>query len=131
MRAAVVAFVLGACTLLARCALPEGTGGTGDTDNEGGGSCVEQLGLPAPSDPCIPVCGNELGVGAPCTLGTGECNQFVASGAAFCTVDNSDTTLAFCTKPCVDDTDCGEGAVCTGDPEDPDSDKGCTPATCL
>jgi hypothetical protein len=87
--------------------------------------------LPPPSDPCIPACGNSVNVGQPCTKGGGECGSFDPSRAWACTVDFVDTTaLAFCTRPCVDDTDCGEGAVCLGDPDNPSSDKGCVPVSC-
>ncbi len=88
--------------------------------------------LPPPSDPCIPACGNELGVGQPCTRGGFQC-PFLQQGneASFCTVDFDDTNLAFCTRPCVDDSDCGADAVCRGDPAKPDADRGCTPASCI
>jgi hypothetical protein len=87
--------------------------------------------LPPPSDPCLPVCGNEFGVGQPCTKDGFECPAIdVGNEATFCTVDFEDTGLAFCTKPCFDDSDCGSDAFCTGDPANPDSDKGCTPAAC-
>lgn len=88
-------------------------------------------GLPPPSDPCLPRCGNSRNVGQPCTKGGGECGSFAADRAWACTVDFSDTHLAFCTRPCVDDSDCGEGAVCTGDPDKPGSDRGCVPAMCV
>jgi hypothetical protein len=88
--------------------------------------------MPEPSDPCLPACGNELGVGQPCTKDGFECPPIdVGNEATFCTVDFDDTDLAFCTRPCFDDADCGTDAVCTGDPEDPDGDKGCFPASCL
>jgi hypothetical protein len=86
--------------------------------------------LPPPSDPCIPHCGNSIGVGQPCTKGGGECGSFDPDRAWACTVDFSDTTLAFCTRPCVDASDCGEDSVCQGDPADPGSDKGCVPVAC-
>ena len=87
--------------------------------------------LPPPSDPCIPACGNELGVGQPCTRGGYECPAIdVGNEATFCTVDFEATDLAFCTRPCFDDLDCGSDAFCTGDPQNPDSDKGCTPSAC-
>lgn len=86
--------------------------------------------LPPPSDPCIPKCGNSLNVGQPCTKGGGECGSFDPARAWACTVDFADTNLAFCTRPCVDDTDCAEDAVCQGDPNNPSSDKGCVPVAC-
>jgi hypothetical protein len=131
MRTSVVVSVVAATFAVAlsstQCTLPAGTGGGSDDDD---GDCAAALGLPPPGDACIPVCGNELGVGAPCTKGGGECNQFVASGNAFCTVDNDDTDLAFCTGPCGSDDDCGSDAVCTGDPENPGGPRGCMPAAC-
>jgi len=108
-----------------------------ECDDEG--RCIDDVceacsfGLPPPNDPCLPVCGNERGVGQPCTAGGGECNDFlnIDGGAAICTVDFvADADLHMCTRPCADDTDCGTDAVCQGDPEDPDSDKGCVPASC-
>jgi hypothetical protein len=87
--------------------------------------------VPAPADPCIPVCGNEQGVGQPCTAGGGECNDFIGRGAGFCTVDFSDTNLAYCTRPCSVDEDCGTDSRCVGDPKDPGGDTGCIPASCV
>lgn len=107
-----------------------GSGSDGVDDDDDSVPCPAEL--PPPSDPCIPLCGNELGVGQPCSKGGFQC-PFIETGkeASFCTVDFDDTNLAFCTKPCVDDGDCGTDAVCTGDPDKPDSDKGCTPASCI
>jgi hypothetical protein len=99
-----------------------------DGDNSG---IICAPNLPPPSDPCLPVCGNELGVGQPCTRGGYECPAIdVGNEATFCTVDFEATDLAFCTRPCFDDLDCGSDAFCTGDPQNPDSDKGCTPSAC-
>jgi len=89
--------------------------------------------LPAPNDVCLPVCGNSVGVGQPCSAGGSECNAWlnVPGGAFFCTVDFvADADLVMCTRPCGTDADCAEDAVCEGDPEDPGSDKGCVPASC-
>jgi len=98
------------------------------------GSCLPcDFDLPAPNNQCLPTCGNELGVGQPCTNLGGECNRWtnVSGGAFFCTIDFvGDAELAMCTRPCGVDSDCGTGSVCTGDPEDPNGDKGCVPATC-
>ena len=87
---------------------------------------------PAPGDDCIPNrCGNEIGVGMTCTEGGGECNDNGFTNAWLCTHDHDPTaSLNVCTKPCVVDEDCGTGAVCTGDPADPDSGRGCVPAAC-
>jgi hypothetical protein len=88
------------------------------------------FGLPPPNDVCIPKCGNEKGVGQPCTKGGGECSGFdITKGEAiFCTIDFDDTSpLDFCTKPCSADADCGAGGVC---PPDTGGGRGCVPAAC-
>jgi hypothetical protein len=107
------------------------------TDCPDRGLCVDgvceacDFGLPPPNDVCLPVCGTVLGVGQPCTPGGGECAQWLPDGAFFCTVDFvPDADLQMCTRPCGEDVDCGADAVCIGDPKDPDSDKGCVPASC-
>jgi hypothetical protein len=85
--------------------------------------------LPPPSDPCLAdQCGNELGVGQPCTEGGGECNDLAT--AQLCTVDFAETDLHFCTRACVVDEDCGEGARCAIDPDSPESGAGCFPTVC-
>ncbi|MCB9638108.1 MAG: hypothetical protein H6728_00135 [Myxococcales bacterium] len=82
----------------------------------------------SPSKPCLTGCGNAFGVGMPCSKGNGECND--NKKAILCTIDFSETDLHFCTFPCVVDEDCGEGAICQGDPEKPKSGRGCFPLTC-
>lgn len=87
--------------------------------------------LPEPSDPCLAgQCGNALGVGQPCTDGGNECSDLGLGNAILCTADFSDSELWFCTMGCDVDEDCGADAVCTGDPADPLSPKGCTPSSC-
>jgi hypothetical protein len=118
----------------------EGGGGEGEGEGDAGEGEGEGEGEEAPatcdgvavSAPCLAVaCENDLGVGRPCTDGGGECNEFIPGGAWVCTVDFvPDAALSMCTRPCTDESDCGSGAVCIGDPEDPDSDKGCVPAAC-
>ena len=88
------------------------------------------VGLPPPSAACLPKCGNELGVGQPCTKGGGECSDFSFSEAALCTVDFDDTDLAFCTRACAADDQCGTDAFCAIDPENPMSGAGCMPNSC-
>ena len=63
--------------------------------------------IPPPSKPCLAGCGNELGVGQPCTKGSGECSGFQLGEAIFCTVDFEDTDYEFCTLACVRDEQCG------------------------
>jgi hypothetical protein len=129
----IVAVVGGATAGVGSCAPADATDdvgeGEGDDEDDTAPDCA--AGLPPPSDPCLPVCGNEQFVGQPCTKDGGECNEHVGRGAGFCTVDFDDTTtLAYCTRPCDEDADCGTDAVCTGDPADPDGPKGCIPAAC-
>jgi hypothetical protein len=128
---------------LCACALPvEGDAApecTLSADCPDRGLCVAgacepcNFGLPAPNDPCLPLCGNERGVGQPCTRLGGECNEWlnVSGAAGICTIDFvPDAKLHMCTRPCADDIDCGSDSVCIGDPKDPNSDKGCVPASC-
>jgi hypothetical protein len=109
-------------------------GETPDSMNNGedGGISECHPELPPPSHPCLEgQCGNEIGVGQPCTQGSGECSDYATGQAVFCTVDFSETDLWFCTRPCVFDADCGSGAVCDGDPDDPQAGKGCVPSHCI
>lgn len=80
--------------------------------------CPEDL--PPPSDPCLEgQCGNELGVGMPCTKGGGQCDAFslFAGEAGICIPDFADNTRVHaCSMPCSVDDDCGSGAVCATDP---------------
>jgi hypothetical protein len=87
--------------------------------------------LPEASDVCLEdQCGNEKGVGQPCTRGGGECDDLGFDGAYLCTVDFADTDLWFCTMPCVADDQCGEDARCAVDPEDLSAGSGCFPTVC-
>lgn len=114
---------------LPACPTPAGSDAGDDDAGEGGDGDFCRPDLPPPSDPCLPECAlNELGVGQPCTAGGGQCTGL---GAFFCTVDFADTDLAFCTLACVADDQCGEGAVCDIDPEDPGLGAGCVPVTCV
>lgn len=89
--------------------------------------------LPPPSDPCLQgQCGNELGVGRPCTKGGGQCDVFslLRGEAGICIPDFADnTTVDACSMPCDIDDDCGSGAVCATDPDNPSS-KGCSIIAC-
>jgi hypothetical protein len=90
--------------------------------------------LPTPNDPCLVGlgCGNVKWVGRACTKGGGQCGMVDDLELAhFCTADYSSATdPAFCTRPCTTPDACGPGAVCQGDPSDPNSAKGCVPVSC-
>jgi hypothetical protein len=138
--------LLACAGLVTACAPPSDDGDvdagetcTKNADCKDRGFCIDgkcepcDFGLPAPNDVCLPKCGNERGVGQPCTKGGGECNAWLAvsGGAGICTIDFvSDADLHMCTRPCADDVDCGADAVCQGDPNDPGGDKGCVPQSC-
>jgi hypothetical protein len=79
--------------------------------------------------------GNERKVGKYCTVNGGECVNLGLGNAYACTVEHDATAMPFCTKACIQDSQCGAGAVCVGDP-DPDGGmnaglKGCVPSACL
>jgi hypothetical protein len=107
----------------------EGEAGEGEGEREPPAlSCGADL--PTPSDACIAAsCGNEIGVGQPCTQGGRECERFPFGQAGICTADHDETELLFCTKPCLNDGDCGSDAVCAVDPENPLS-RGCIRTAC-
>ena len=87
---------------------------------------------PPPSDSCLEgQCGNDLGVGRPCTRGGGQCDVFslLAGEAGICIPDFADNTRVHCcSKPCNVDDDCGTGAVCAVDPIT--NRLGCVPTGC-
>jgi len=91
--------------------------GDGDGDDEKD-TCPADL--PPPSVPCLAgQCGNELGVGRPCTEGGGQCDVFnlFAGEAGICIPDFADNTQVHaCSKSCSVDDDCGAGALCFPDP---------------
>ncbi|MEW5855654.1 MAG: hypothetical protein AB2A00_43165 [Myxococcota bacterium] len=84
---------------------------------------------------CVKPCdeGNERFVGEFCTKAGGECddNSQVSGGALFCTADYDDSGNTFCTRPCEEDSQCGTGASCAGDPSEDGGRKGCVPTQCL
>jgi hypothetical protein len=112
--------------VLAACAPPASSdAGPGDSGPE----CHPNL--PEPSDVCLEgQCGNAIGVGQPCTPGGGECSDWDFTQAFLCTADFSDTNLWFCTRACVADDQCGDGASCAIDPDDPGAGSGCVPDSC-
>jgi hypothetical protein len=81
---------------------------------------------PSCSQPGTP--GNSKGVGKFCTPHGTECQ---GQHAGFCSVTfDSTATQWFCTTPCSCDSECGENAICTGDPSNPNSLLGCVPLVC-
>ena len=131
---------LAACS--SKTTADSGTTGTTDTTNTDtsaladtvGGQCVHPT---PPKDKCQEHwCDNPYGVGMPCTKGGGECDlnapkdDGVSMGAVMCTAVYGDGSDAFCTKPCGDDSDCGKGARCSGDPSNPGSGRGCILIAC-
>ena len=101
-----------------------GSSNATNSSNGGNTPCV------MPGDP-----GNDRKVGKYSTVNGGECVNLGLGNAYACTVDHDPTADAFCTKACVQDSQCGTGAVCVGDP-DPDGGmnaglKGCVPTQCL
>jgi hypothetical protein len=69
--------------------------------------------------------GNDLGVGRFCTPGGFQCRF----PSPFCTVDADPMADPFCTRPCADDTQCGEGAECRRRPGGT-GPSGCFPLFC-
>jgi hypothetical protein len=71
--------------------------------------------------------GNSKGVGKYCSKNGGQCLS--TSFAFFCTVDhdNDPNTPGYCTNACSVDTDCGDGAYCSGSSG---SFRGCEPGIC-
>jgi hypothetical protein len=116
----------GACKVDHDC----GAGQLCDTNDNTCKDCNIVLKLPPPNNACLPKCGNELGVGMPCTLNGKQCNHNDIH-ALFCTIDQDSTAdLIMCTGPCSQDSDCGSGAFCEGDPSNPGGPKGCVPTSC-
>ncbi len=98
--------------------------GAGSDSDAAAGAADACAGDDGCGGPCAP--GNSFGVGRHCTVGGGECT---GTEAIFCTVNFNPTDLAFCTRPCGDDTQCGEGATCRS--EDGTGPMGCVPNACL
>lgn len=117
-------------SLLSGCPGPAAPDAGEPADAGGGEMCHPNL--PPPSDPCLEgQCGNALGVGQPCTQGGNECADLpLGTHASLCTVDFQETDLWYCTKACTEDSQCGEGAECTVDPDMPGSASGCIPTSC-
>ena len=113
---------------LAACGSPSTDNAVNDDDD-----AVCPADTPPPSDQCLEGnCGNELGVGRPCTKGGGQCDVFnlLAGEAGICIPDFADNTRVHCcSKPCNVDDDCGRDAVCAADPVT--ERLGCSPTACV
>jgi len=122
-------FALGLLTLSACSGGAPVDAGASDAGVDAGIVCSPNL--PPASAPCLEgQCGNEFGVGQPCTAGGNECADLGVGGAIFCTADFDDGDLQFCTKPCTLDSACGANAYCGIDPADPGRGAGCIPLAC-
>lgn len=102
-----------------------GSAGCGDDGaaNTVDAACVGATGCNGPCER-----GNELGVGAFCTPGGGECANTPSRAAPFCTVDTASTDLAFCTRTCLTNEDCGTNARCAS--ANGSGPMGCFPIFC-
>ena len=110
-------------SMLGALALPAcGGGGGGPDDSEPNTTQSSLLNCVPKGSP-----GNSKGIGKFCSKGGFQCDLF--SFAKYCTADFKSNVPAFCTTQCNADSECGDGAVCAGDPSS--SQKGCTPVACM
>jgi hypothetical protein len=114
------------------CAAPSPASDAGDAASEASARRDAGRTCPPPNNACLVGCGNEVGVGMPCTRGGGECMVNGFSNAFLCTADFVDdpNELAFCTRACSVDTQCGTAARCAGDPNNASAGRGCFPRSC-
>jgi hypothetical protein len=125
-RLAMVAVIVGLVAVWAASSGCSG-GGAGDGEPDATPVCNGSIG-------CNGECeqGNSWGVGRYCTVGGGECADTPNRLAPFCTVDfEPDAELTMCTRPCADDTQCGENAIWRSESGDDEGSKGCVPMFCL
>jgi hypothetical protein len=119
--------LLAASVLLSLNGCSSGPSGAGDSGQAPDSGCT-----PTPVGACSPnscSTGNSKNVGAYCTKGGGQCNQY-SSGVA-CAIDLSSSGANFCILiGCHQNSDCAEQACCTGDPNGPPI-YACVPLTCL
>jgi hypothetical protein len=105
---------------------PAGAAGSAGSAGSGGATGADAS-YDAASTPCVApgTPNNEVGIGGYCEPGTSQC--ITDAGIRFCTgsFDAPDDAW-FCTKPCVDDPECGTGAYCAHDARG----SGCTPNIC-
>ncbi|MBS2033084.1 MAG: hypothetical protein JST54_34750 [Deltaproteobacteria bacterium] len=130
-------FTLVAALALTACSGSSTTdGGSGDAGNDAGAVDAGCVYTPTHvdagyDDTCTNPCslGNALGVGKFCTPHGGECDTNPTAGAIICDAAFQATNEWFCTMTCQCDSDCGEGAICTGDGSG-GGPMGCVPLTC-
>ena len=111
-------------------------GGSGDA-GEGPIDAVYVDAGPLPYDPTCSMPGtpgNELGVGRFCCDGqphcetaATDCNPVTGGPVLICSTVSPGVTQWFCTFPCTCDSECGEGAICVGEPG---QGQGCVPLVC-
>ena len=131
MKRVVTSLMLAALVSCAGSSSSSSSSSSGGIPDAGAVSCAR--GFDA-SLSCVPPCaeGNDRSVGEFCTPGGGECDDNSALGAAIiCSADFSATTHDwFCTKPCVQDSQCGTMGACRGNPGEDGGQKGCIPPSC-
>jgi hypothetical protein len=107
---------------------PGSDAGTGDGGSDGG-TCI-----PSPAGTCIPdscATGNEKHIGAYCSKGGKQCNQY-GNLLLQCAIDLSTSGDNFCILLlCTQNSDCGTESCCTGDPTQPTQPKACVPYGCI
>ncbi len=124
-----VLLALGACS-----STSDGDKG-GTPDAAGPNPSCETYGHDASANcvqPCNP--GNELRVGEFCTAGGPQCDDNLEAGLNFafiCTSTVQADSDGFCTRSCMQDSQCGTNAVCRGDPGQDGGQKGCVPIACM
>jgi hypothetical protein len=105
-----------------------GTAASGGGSGAGGGAAC----TPSPAGTCMPTecsTGNSINVGAYCTKGGQQCNQY--NNNLSCAIDLSPDGANFCIKIlCFSNSDCGAQACCTGDASQ-GSIKACVPMGCV
>ncbi len=109
--------------------LPDDTGTDGGPEEDVAATTGDaDAGQPAPD--CLEgVADNELGVGRRCEAGGDQCDG--TPRVTFCSADFVEDGPPFCTFPCNDTPECGEGAVCAAPPEDPEGTTICWPGSCV
>lgn len=127
-----LSFFAGALSVvIAGCSGAEDGTGTDKAEKPGGTTTTPTTPKPQPSqsaDPTEPACsvagqkGNNIGVGQFCSKTVDECGR-----GTFCQAAFAPEGAQFCTKLCVADSECGEGAICFKEARG----SACVPNKCL